>query len=117
MVIGASGLVIQVVIGACMLLLLVLDGIHLVDARAVVGGVPPEGDVQILQEQVHACTKAKRLSENYYRIPDTKNGLCASRRDALGACCQQSSTSLHLRRDTSARAHHRVHRNQTTSSM
>ena len=38
-----------------MLLLLVLDRVHLVDARAVVGGVPPEGDVQVLQEQIHPC--------------------------------------------------------------
>ena len=37
-----------------MLLLGVLHGVELVDAGAVVGGVPPEGDVQILQEQVHA---------------------------------------------------------------
>ena len=117
MVIGASGLVIQVVIGACMLLLLVLDGVHLVDARAVVGGVPPEGDVQILQEQVHACSEAKRLSESYYRIPDTKNRLGASRRDALGACCQQSNTSLHSRRHLSTRTSPHSHCNQTTSSI
>ena len=38
-----------------MLLLRVLDRVHLVDARPVVGGVSPEGDVQVLQEQVHAC--------------------------------------------------------------
>ncbi len=36
------------------LLLLVLDGIHLVDAGAEVGGVATEGDVQLLQEGVHA---------------------------------------------------------------
>ena len=45
-----SGSVIEVVVGTGGLLLLVLDRVHLVDARAVVGGVAPECDVQVLQE-------------------------------------------------------------------
>src|SRR3989338_10244258 len=36
------------------LLVLVLDRVQLVDARAVVGGVTTEGDVQGLEEHVHA---------------------------------------------------------------
>ena len=38
-----------------MLLLRVLDGVELVDARPVIRGVSPEGNVQVLQKQVHAC--------------------------------------------------------------
>ena len=44
----------KIVVRARQLLLPVLGGLHLVDARAVVGGVPPEGDVQIFEEEVHA---------------------------------------------------------------
>ena len=57
------GSVVQVVVGAGVLLLGVLHGVELVDAGPVVGGVPPEGDVQVLQEQVHACTPGSPQDE------------------------------------------------------
>ena len=44
----------EVIVRARQLLLPVLGGLHLVDARAVVGGVPPKGDVQVFEEEVHA---------------------------------------------------------------
>ena len=48
-------LIVQVVIRASTFLLLVLDRVHLVDARAIVCGVSPKRDVQVFEEQVHAC--------------------------------------------------------------
>ena len=48
-------LVIQIVESASKLLLTVLGGLSLVDARPVVGRIPSEGDVQSLQEGIHAC--------------------------------------------------------------
>ena len=49
-----GGSVIQVVVRASKLLLPVLGGLLLVDARPVVGGVPPKGDLQVFEEGVHA---------------------------------------------------------------
>ena len=50
-----AGSVVEVVEGAVGLLLRVFGGSVLVDARAVVGRVPPEGDVQVFEERVHTC--------------------------------------------------------------
>ena len=62
-----------------MLLLRVLDRVHLVDARPVVGGVSPEGDVQVLQEQVHACRhthQVKNLSQSLLVAKDILAHAC-----------------------------------------
>ena len=44
-------LFVKVVVGARELLLPVLDGLQLVDARPVVGGIAAEGDVQLLRQE------------------------------------------------------------------
>ena len=55
-------LVIQVVEGASKLLLTVLGGLSLVDTRPIVGRIPSEGDVQSLQEGIHACQQTLGLA-------------------------------------------------------
>ena len=55
-------LVIQVVKGASKLLLTVLGGLSLVDTRPVVGRIPAKGDVQSLQEGIHACQQTLGLA-------------------------------------------------------
>ena len=53
--------VIKIVKGASQLLLAVLGRLSLVDTWPVVGGISSEGDVQGLQEGIHACQQALRL--------------------------------------------------------
>jgi len=48
----------DVVVGARLFLLPVFGGAPLVNAWAVVGGVAAESDIQIVQEQVHSCTRS-----------------------------------------------------------
>ena len=55
-------LFIKVVKGASQLLLPVFGGLSLVDARSIVGGIPSEGDIQRLQEGIHACQQTLRLA-------------------------------------------------------
>lgn len=40
---------------ALLFLLLILDGVELVDTRTVVGGISSEGDIQGLKEGIHSC--------------------------------------------------------------
>ena len=53
-------LFVQVIVGARELLLPVLDGLQLVDARPVVGGIAAEGDVQLLRQE----SVTTRMQEN-----------------------------------------------------
>mmetsp|Transcript_9373 Transcript_9373/g.28171 ORF Transcript_9373/g.28171 Transcript_9373/m.28171 type:complete len:354 (+) Transcript_9373:2157-3218(+) len=52
--------VLKIIVGPSKLLLLVLEGLSLVNAGPVVGGIPPEGDVQVLQECIHASEEGLR---------------------------------------------------------
>jgi hypothetical protein len=50
-----------------LLLFLILDGIHFVDSRTIVGRISTEGDFEILEKSIHACQQRLRSDKNKNR--------------------------------------------------
>jgi hypothetical protein len=81
------------VVGAGQLLLPVLGGLVLVDAGPVVGRIPPERDVQVLQERVHACSTGT-LAFNCWSVTVLAEACRLSAQENLNHSCSPETHTM-----------------------